>query len=134
MNWLPLIPDLLGSVGQLAKDIRAALTGELPPEKRAELEQRVLEIEFRLKEAQTLINIEEAKHPNMFVAGWRPFIGWVCGVALAFNYVIAPLASWVYSTEMPVLDTSTLMTLVLAMLGIAGYRTYEKVKEVQDKH
>lgn len=87
----------------------------------------------KLNMAQMAVNAEEAKHASLFVAGWRPFIGWVCGAALAWQFIGAPLAQWgltlaglelVYAV--PKIDSGNLMELVMAMLGMAGLRTYEK--------
>ena len=83
---------------------------------------------------QTDINKAEAQHRSIFVAGWRPFIGWTCGVALAYHFVVAPLilfgAGWA-GTEIPDLpqfDMDSLMTVLLGMLGLGGMRTFEKAK------
>jgi hypothetical protein len=82
--------------------------------------------------AQVLTNKEEAKHRSIFVAGWRPFVGWTCGVALAYHFVLAPLILFgvsVYGAEIPALpafDMDSLMTVLLGMLGLGGLRTYEK--------
>ena len=86
---------LLSSVGTLAKDVRSAITGEPTPEKQAEITQKLLELEFTVKKAQTDINLQEAKHPNIFVSGWRPFIGWVCGSAITYNFIINPITIWI---------------------------------------
>jgi hypothetical protein len=85
--------------------------------------------------AQLDINKEEAKSSSMFVAGWRPFIGWVCGTALAYQFVGAPVGLWLSQIagyvipEPPTLD-KTLWELVFAMLGMGGLRTFEKLKGV----
>lgn len=87
---------------------------------------------------QISTNTAEASNPNLFVAGWRPFIGWVGGVALAYSFVVSPVASWSaqvifhYHGTFPSLDTGQLMDLVMGMLGFGGLRTYEKVKGVPD--
>jgi|TARA_R110001606_G_scaffold296876_1_gene444649 hypothetical protein len=104
--------------GNLAWDIREAIKGkELDPEKLIEL--------------QTKINMVEASHRTLFVAGWRPFIGWICGVALAYNFVIRDLFIWVTKTTdaPPPLQMEHLMTVLLGMLGLGGLRTYEKIKD-----
>ena len=84
--------------------------------------------------AQVETNREEAKHKNVFVAGWRPFIGWTCGVALAWHFVLAPLmlfiAAW-SGAQMPTLpefDMDSLFTVLVGMLGLGGLRTFEKTK------
>jgi len=103
--------------GNLAWDIREAIKGkELDPEKLIEL--------------QTKINAVEAQHRTLFVAGWRPFIGWICGVALAYNFVIRDLFIWITKTTEtpPALQMDHLMTVLLGMLGLGGLRTYEKIK------
>jgi hypothetical protein len=92
-------------------------------------------------EMQAKTNQQEAKHPSVFVSGWRPFLGWVCGVGIAFEFIARPLLIWVNDMislvlgnprmpQPPALDVEQLISLVVAMLGIAGYRTYEKQKGV----
>ena len=80
---------------------------------------------------QTKINEIEAGHRTVFVAGWRPFIGWVCGVALAYNFIIRDLFIWALDPQEvpPALQMEHLMTVLLGMLGLGGLRTYEKVKD-----
>jgi len=79
--------------------------------------------------AQVELNKIEAAHRSVFIAGWRPFIGWVCGVGLALHFILFPIISLVVD-EMPKLDVESLMKLVIAMLGLGGLRTYEKLKGV----
>jgi len=84
--------------------------------------------------AQVSVNQAEAKHRSIFVAGWRPFIGWTCGFALAYHFVVAPLilfgAGWAGAEipELPAFDMDSLMTVLLGMLGLGGMRTFEKAK------
>ena len=84
---------------------------------------------------QTDINVVEAANTNLFVSGWRPFIGWVCGAALAYQYVAAPLLMWAASSlhitlaAPPKLD-GMLWELVFALLGMGGLRTLERIKGV----
>lgn len=104
--------------GNLAWEIREAIKGkELDPNE--------------LISIQTKINEIEAQHRTVFVAGWRPFIGWVCGVALAYNFVIRDLFVWALQPESvpPALQMEQLMTVLLGMLGLGGLRTYEKIKD-----
>lgn len=77
-------------------------------------------------ELQVELNKIEAAHRSVFVAGWRPFIGWVCGVGLAFPFIINPVIQWYTGEPGPVLPTESLTSLVLALLGLGAYRTYEK--------
>ena len=84
--------------------------------------------------AQVATNQAEAKHRSVFVAGWRPFIGWTCGVALAYHFVLAPFILFGVSVAgveippLPAFDMDSLMTVLLGMLGLGGLRTYEKSK------
>lgn len=83
-------------------------------------------------QAQVDVNKQEAANPKLFVAGWRPFIGWVCGTGLAVQFIINPLFTWVatlakHPVQFPSLDLGTLMTLLFGMLGLGAMRSYEKV-------
>ncbi|TWB20690.1 holin (3TMs family) [Nitrospirillum amazonense] len=87
--------------------------------------------------AQLEVNRAEAGNNSVFVAGWRPFIGWVCGAALAYQYIAMPLLVWVAGLaaghaviQPPKLDDQ-LTTILLGMLGLGGLRTLEKVKGVK---
>lgn len=83
---------------------------------------------------QLKINEVEAANPSVFVSGWRPFIGWVCGFALVYSFIGQPLLSWASLTYHwaipPALDLSTLLTLLGGMLGLSGMRTAEKLNNV----
>lgn len=85
------------------------------------------EIQARL--AQLEINRAEAAHKSVWVSGWRPFCGWVCGAALAYSFVAYPIVLlWV--PDAPRIEMDELMTILLGMLGLGGLRTYEKHKGV----
>lgn len=125
-------------VGTLAKDLRTAITGEISPDKRAKLEELAARAESMAMQGQTAINKIEAGHKSIFVAGWRPFIGWVCGVALAWNYVVHPMLLWVLTftqiqTQPPKLSMTELFPVVLGMLGLGAYRSYEKKHNVEHR-
>jgi len=126
-------------IGSLAKGLRTAITG-IDPDKAAELEKLAVQAESLANQAQTEINKIEGQHKSIFIAGWRPFIGWVCGFALAFNFVVNPLILWIAelsgieNINPPILDMSQLFPLVLSLLGLGGYRTFEKLKKVQKEH
>lgn len=82
---------------------------------------------------QAVANIEGAKHRSVFVAGWRPAIGWVAALGLAYQFLVLPFAGLINAylklpAELPDLASDQLMTLVLALLGLGGMRTFEKYK------
>jgi len=85
---------------------------------------------------QIEVNKIEAGHKSVFVAGWRPFIGWVCGLALLYNFILRDLMVYgiklchATAPEPPALQMEHLMTIVLGMLGLGVARTYEKTKGV----
>lgn len=84
---------------------------------------------------QINVNATEAKHKSIFVAGWRPFVGWVCGFGLLYASVIEPIMRFIaklsdYTGTFPVLDTSITMQVLLGMLGLGMMRTREKEKGV----
>ena len=85
----------------------------------------------RANMAQIEVNKVEAQHRTVFVAGWRPFTGWVCATALAYHFIIEPVLvfflSW-YGVEikLPQFDMGSLLTVLMGMLGLGGLRTYEK--------
>lgn len=105
-----------------------------------ELRQRgdaaVINAHVKLMVGQMEINSSEAKHKSIFVAGWRPFVGWTCGLALAYVSLIEPFMRFVatviadYSGDFPVIDTTITMQVLLGMLGLAAARTREKEKSV----
>lgn len=97
-----------------------------------ELERNVLKAANDAALAQIRVNEAEAGHASIFVAGWRPFIGWVCGFGLAWAFLGHPLFVWGASlsgvaVEPPGLQTEALISLVMAMLGMAGWRTLDKI-------
>jgi hypothetical protein len=94
-----------------------------------------MEQAFELAKAQIGVNAVEAASPSLFTSGWRPAIGWICGAALAYQYLLRPLVSWGVIAAghplpmMPGLDDN-LWQLLMGMLGLGGLRTFEKVKGV----
>ena len=103
---------------------------------KAALDMATLVQDFQLIVGQQEINKEEAKHSSIFVAGWRPFIGWVCGAGFAWQFVVGPFLKFVLdvlgkSVILPTVDIAILMNLLLGMLGIAGMRTFEKLKNAE---
>lgn len=98
-----------------------------------------LAAETDLAKGQLAVDQAEAGNANIFVSGWRPFIGWVCGAGLAYQFVASPLLTWGaalvgHPIVTPTLDLGTLLTLLLGMLGLGGMRTYEKINGVSAGH
>jgi len=86
-----------------------------------------------INKAQIEVNKVEAGSTNLLVSGWRPFVGWTCGVALCYHFVLQPFLMFVLLSignpmELPVFHMETLTTVLMGMLGLGGLRTYEKVK------
>ena len=108
------------SLGEFAKDLREAIKGkEIDPDKMMEL-----------VKVQSEINKMEAQHRSVFVAGWRPFIGWICGLSLAYNFIIRDVIAWISPDAMPpAIQMDQLITILLGMLGLGGLRTFEKIKD-----
>lgn len=89
--------------------------------------------------SQADINIEEAESTNMFIAGWRPFLGWTLASSFAWVYVLQPIATFAFNAAghplvLPTLDFSTMSTVLMGMLGLAGMRSWEKGQGVTGNH
>ena len=102
---------------------------------KAKLEHELKTASHSANLAQIDLNKQEAAHKSMFVAGWRPFVGWTCGVALAYHFVLSPILAFVLvlagvDTPMPEFEFSQLSTILMGMLGLGGLRSYEKMKGV----
>lgn len=98
-------------------------------------ELKILEAETTLALGQISINKAEAESTDFFRGGWRPFIGWVCGLGLFYQFLLRPLLTFVlmvFETKvqtMPALELDTLMTLLFGILGLGAMRTTEKLKK-----
>lgn len=121
-----LINKVFGVVDKLVPDKGKA------QELQHELNQLILGSDL----AQMEVNKVEAAHDSLFVAGWRPAVGWTCCLGLAYNFLVYPLLMWamaIWANEMtppPALEMGPLMTLLGGMLGFGGLRTFEKLKGV----
>ena len=102
------------------------------PNQRAEAEAALRTSLQQWDAQQTQVNANEAQSSSVFVSGWRPAIGWVGALGLAYQYLLRPIAVGAGWHDLPTLDQS-LMELVTAMLGMAGLRTYEKMQGVARK-
>ena len=101
---------------------------------KTEQEKQQLAAAVMVVQGQLDINKAEAANPSVFVSGWRPGIGWVCGAGFAVQFIIGPLAEWGaalagHPVKFPQMDTGTMMPLLLGMLGLGGLRTAEKLAD-----
>ena len=131
---IPLITQLLPSVMDVAgrflpedKAKRAAAEREI----KAKLTKSLADIDL----ANLKINEADAKSGNWFQSGWRPFIGWSCGFALAYTYVMQPILTFVlaqagYLVDLPAVNLGEMMPVLMGLLGLGGLRTFEKVKGI----
>lgn len=140
MNFTPLGAVLdIGSklIDRLWPDPKAAADAKL---KLLELQQSGALAELTantdLAKAQAAINQQESASSSLFVAGWRPFVGWCCGGAFAYSFILQPFATFIFAAchipidpkTLPALDISGFMPVLLGMLGLGAMRTYEKVQ------
>ena len=84
------------------------------------------------------INKVEAASTSVFVSGWRPFVGWVCGLGLGYVAIVEPIARFIatmvgYTENFPVIDTTITMQVLMGMLGLAGMRSFDKKNGVASK-
>jgi hypothetical protein len=131
---MEMLATLIGPVTNLLdqfiedKDQKAKLAHEIATMSEKHAQQQAM--------GQLEINKAEAQHRSIFVAGWRPFLGWVLSFAMAWHFVIAPFIIFgagmagMELPELPVFDMDSLMTVLLGMLGLGGLRTVEKVKGI----
>jgi hypothetical protein len=135
---LPIVA-ILNSVSQLANDL---ITTDEERDK-MRLADRVLDVQ--LLQSQIATNTAEAAHPSIWVAGWRPGVGWVGVAGLAYQFLLYPLLVWAWSlgqswgyieqslSPPPLLDTDALIVLLSALLGVAGLRSFDKVKSTDTR-
>lgn len=126
--WAAIIPLIGSLIDKAIPDADAANKAK------AELAMMQAKGELDLMLGQIEINKTEAQHSSVFVSGWRPAVGWICAVALGYEFIAMPLFAWASLNfgwqSPPHLVMDGLMELVLAMLGVAGLRTFEKYKGV----
>ncbi len=123
----------LGAVSGLADTI----INKIWPDK-SEAEKQQLAAAVSLIQGQLAINQAEASNPSIFVSGWRPAIGWICGMACAWNWVGLPmmkaiLAIYGHPLSLSPADIGEMMPILLGMLGLGGLRTAEKINGVAAK-
>jgi len=127
----------LSDVGGILTSAREAITGEKikDPAEMAKIDLQLEQLEQALVSGQLNINKAEATNPHIFVAGWRPAIGWVGAMALAYQFILYPLITWSWvaagyaiDTAPPMIDASELYPIILGMLGIGTMRSWDKFK------
>lgn len=123
----------LGSVADLA----GTVINKIWPDK-SEQEKQQLAAAVMVVQGQLDINKAEASNPSVFVSGWRPAIGWVCGGACAWNWIGLPMAKaalMLFGMKLDIspADIGEMMPILMGMLGLGGLRTYEKVNGVAAK-
>jgi hypothetical protein len=132
--WQLIIPAITQVLDKIIPDPQAAADAKL---KALELAQKgdlaALDAELRLALGQLEVNKAEAT-TDMFRGGWRPAVGWVCVVGLAYQFVLQPVLPWLAALfgaqvpPLPAIDNETLLVLLTGMLGLGGLRTIERVK------
>jgi hypothetical protein len=131
-------------IGEIANAVGGIVNKFLPDKSQEEkdaLTRELAQLQFdqAVIQSQTDTNKAEATNASVFVAGWRPFVGWVCGSAFAWVFVVGPMLSYAArllgaTVELPALDLSQLSPVLMGMLGLSGMRTYEKVNGVKAGH
>jgi hypothetical protein len=127
-----LLPLLGGVIDKVIPDRAAAEKAKL------EMQSKLLDAATTGALAQIEVNRTEAGHQSVFVAGWRPAIGWICAAALAYSYMIVPLVGFTLTLmgqpvpRWPVLD-GNLWELMFGMLGLGALRSYDKAQERASK-
>jgi hypothetical protein len=123
----------IGSISDLASTVISKIWPDKSDQERQQLAAAVMVVQGQID-----VNKEEAKNPSVFVSGWRPFIGWVCGLACAWNWIGLKIALFAaaYSgnaLDMQPADISEMLPVLLGMLGLGGFRTFEKINGVAAK-
>jgi len=126
-----LLPSILPVVGDVLD--RFFPNKEEKAKAAREIEARLSEHLAQIDVAQIRVNEKEASHRNLFVAGWRPFIGWSCGLALFYTYLAQPVVTFILIqrgqyVDLPPIDLGAMMPVLLGMLGLGGLRSWEKSK------
>lgn len=119
--------------GTITKGLDALFTSD---EERLDKKALLARIDNMPFMGQIQVNMKEAAHRSLWVAGWRPYIGWVSGSAICYHFILHPLIAWGIAIAQlgieppPTLDTGPLFALVTAMLGLASLRTGEKARGI----
>lgn len=134
MLSIPIIDAVFKVVDKLIPDPQAKAAAQLEILKLNQAgEFKEIDVDLQLALAQSDINKIEAASSDPFTSGWRPFIGWVCGVGFATQFVIGPWGTWIAALNdkpipFPQMDVATMMPLLFGMLGLGAFRSYDKLK------
>ncbi len=133
MPFATLLPSILPLVGDVLD--RFFPNKEEKEKALREVEARLVDHLARIDLAQIEVNRQEAGHRTIFVAGWRPFIGWSCGLALFYTYLAQPVLTFVLVqqgqyVDLPPVDLGAMMPVLLGILGLGGLRSWEKYKGI----
>lgn len=139
MAWAALVPVIGGLLDKIIPDPEARAKAKLAL---TQEENKVILTELQaiveLDKAQARVNEQEAQSSHAFQSSWRPFIGWVCGVAFAYHFVLQPLLIFIYAAQgvkvdLPSFEMQTLTTVLMGMLGLTAARSYEKIQRAKAK-
>lgn len=121
----------LGAIADVMKELIQLFPNAEQREKAAN---KIQDVQLAIAQGQMAINAKEAENPSMFVAGWRPFIGWTCGAGFVYATMVQPLLAWIAVmcgiSVPPLPDFSVLTTVMFALLGLGTMRTVEKINNV----
>lgn len=130
----------IGSIADLASNIVNKIWPDKTQAEKDQMAQAMalLQGQIQLNQGQLDVNKAEAASATLFVSGWRPFVGWVCGSACAWNWIGIPITNFIAAmTKHPInvaqADLTHMLPLLLGMLGMGGLRTYEKLNNVAAK-
>ncbi|MGE0736059.1 MAG: 3TM-type holin [Alphaproteobacteria bacterium] len=132
--WAALVPALVPLVDRIIGGIVDLIPNEKERDKlKAKAQAELLEGLKGLDLAQIDVNKEEARHASVFVAGWRPAVGWFCALGVGYQFLVRPLAQGFLAIgdagfEMPGIESADLLYLLGGLLGIGTLRTFEKLK------
>lgn len=136
MNLLDVIPTVAKIIDKIIPDKTAAAAAQAALAQ-ATLNGQLAEIQAEYDNAKSQIDVNKAEAANgsVFVSGWRPFVGWVCGSGLAYQFLVRPIGGAIsaalgHPVDFPTLDMGTLMTMLGGMLGFGAMRTTEKIQGV----
>lgn len=129
MNWLsvvsPIVERVLDFIPNPAEKAKAQL----------EIQNQLMAAVIEESKGQLEVNKAEAESGNVFISGWRPAIGWVCAFGFAFQFFLVPVVGWIsvligFDIPLPAIDTESLYSLTMGMLGMGALRSFEKWKGV----